>query len=202
MNDLDDESRRTLHILDEVAKNHRISQRALSERLGVALGCTNLYLKRLVKKGFIKLKGIPGRRYFYYLTPAGFAEKTSLAFRYLKGSWRYYEEIREQWRVCFQQLKKEGVERVVLFGVGEMAELAYLSLKECNLHMVGIIDSQCAGSNFCGHKVNPVLALLNINYDRVVLTTIETSPGILNSDFSLLSKHGVPKKMVVGLFSR
>ena len=202
MNVIDEEARRNLHILDEVSRDKRISQRTLSERLGIALGCTNLCIKRLVKKGFIKVKEIPGRQYFYYLTPIGFAEKTALTFRYIKGSWRYYKEIRDQWRVCFQQLREDGVERVVLFGVGEMAELAYLSLKESKLHVVGIIDSQCAGSNFCGHKVNPVLALLDINYDRVVMASIETSPGILNSNFSLLSKHGVSKKMVVGLFPR
>ena len=98
MNGMDDESRRTLHILDEVAKDHRISQRALSERLGVALGLTNIYLKRLINKGFIKVKGIPGKRYFYYVTPRGFAEKSALSLSYMQFSWRYYQEIRAQWR--------------------------------------------------------------------------------------------------------
>ncbi|MEW6325476.1 MAG: winged helix-turn-helix transcriptional regulator, partial [Nitrospirota bacterium] len=191
MNSLDDEARRTLHILDEVAKDHQISQRALSERLGVALGLTNIYLKRLINKGFIKVKGIPGRRYFYYLTPRGFAEKTALSVRYMQFSWRYYQEIRTQWRTRFAQLHDDGVRTIVLCGTGELAELAYLSLRESDLQVVAVVDEAQAGANFCGHKVDPVSALSRLSYDRVILASGGADSGFERRARAQLAALGV-----------
>ena len=199
MNSMDDEARRTLHILDEVAKDHRISQRALSERLGVALGLTNLYLKRLVNKGYIKAKGIPGKRYFYYLTPQGFAEKTALSLSYMKFSWRYYQEVREQWRGQFERLRAEGVRSVVLCGTGETAELAYLSLRESDLQVVAVIDDERIGSNFCGHTVEPIAALARLRFDRIIMASAGADPAGERRTQGELAKLGVPPASVVGL---
>ncbi len=199
MNGMDDEARRNLHILDEVAKDHQISQRALSERLGVALGLTNLYLKRLIGKGYIKVKGIPGKRYLYYLTPTGFTEKTSLSMRYMQFSWRYYQEIRMQWRSRFERLQAQGVKRIVLCGTDEVAELAYLSLRETSLQVVAVIDEHRAGSNFCGHQVEPFSALKNLDYDRVVLTMVGAQNGAEQRDRDRLAASGVSTERIVGL---
>jgi len=199
MNGMDDEARRNLHILEEVSKNHQISQRALSERLGVALGLTNLYLKRLVKKGYIKVKGIPGKRYLYYLTPTGFAEKSTLSIQYMQFSWNFFQGIRTQWRDQFQQMGSEGVTRVVLCGTGELAELAYLSLRESALQVVAVVDDDRAGSNFCGHTVEPLSALNTLRYDRVILAAAGVDPEAQTKLRAVVSAQGVPDARVVGL---
>ncbi len=49
-----------------------VTQRNLAKKLGIALGLTNLYLKRLARKGYIKLKTVPPKRIKYYLTLKGF----------------------------------------------------------------------------------------------------------------------------------
>ena len=199
MNDMDDETRRTLHILDEVAKDHQISQRALSERLGVALGLTNLYLKRLVNKGYIKVKGIPGKRYFYYVTPSGFAEKTALSMRYMQFSWRYYQVMRAQWRGQFDQLRADGVRAVILCGTGEMAELAYLSLRESDLQVAAVVDDARIGSNFCGHKVEPLSALAHLTFDRVMLAAVGADPEGERRAREALAAVGVPPSRIIGV---
>jgi len=199
MNGMDDESRRTLHILDEVSKNHRISQRALSERLGVALGLTNLYLKRLVKKGYIKVKGIPGKRYLYYLTPTGFAEKSSLSIQYMQFSWNLFQDIRARWRDQFQRLGEQGVKRVVLCGTNELAELAYLSLRESVLHVVAVVDDERVGSNFCGYTVEPFDALPGLRCDRVILAAAGVDPEAQATLRAVMHAQGVPDSHVVGL---
>jgi len=190
---------RDLEILTAIAEGHPLTQRDLAERLGVALGLTNLYLKRLIKKGYIKVKGIPGKRYLYYLTPTGFTEKTALSMQYMQFSWNFFQGIRAQWREQFQRLAAQGVKQVVLCGTGELAELAYLSIRESDLQVVAVVDGERAGSNFCGHTVEPLTALNNFRYDRVILAAAGVDPEAQRELRTLMSAQGVPDERIVGL---
>ena len=88
----DPEESLTLEILDTVQRNEQLSQRHLSRQLGVALGLANSYLKRCVRKGWVKVQQAPANRYLYYLTPTGFAEKSRLTAEYLSTSLGFYRE--------------------------------------------------------------------------------------------------------------
>ena len=89
INDVD-ENTITLGVLSAIEEDDRATQRAISRDLGIALGLTNAYLKRCVKKGFIKVRQIPANRYTYYLTPQGFAEKSRLTAEYLSISFNFF----------------------------------------------------------------------------------------------------------------
>ena len=73
MNAVEREDDHTLGVLSAVSEEGNLSQRRLALHLGVALGLANSYLKRCVKKGWVKVHQVPGNRYLYYLTPRGFA---------------------------------------------------------------------------------------------------------------------------------
>ena len=75
-----------LGLLDAVEQDRAQSQRHLASELGIALGLVNAYLKRCIKKGLVKVSEAPARRYAYYLTPKGFAEKSRLTVEYLSAS--------------------------------------------------------------------------------------------------------------------
>src|SRR5262245_41785569 len=75
-----------LELLDAVEQNRAQSQRLLASELGIALGLVNAYLKRCIKKGLVKVRSAPARRYAYCLTPQGFAEKSRLTVEYLSYS--------------------------------------------------------------------------------------------------------------------
>src|SRR5437899_9692839 len=82
---------REFEILTAIAEESSTTQRVLAARLGVALGLTNLYLKRLVKKGYIKVAGFPHRpaarkRLRYLLTARGLTEKSRLTYDYMSSS--------------------------------------------------------------------------------------------------------------------
>ena len=64
----------TLGVLNAVDENSGVTQRGVAKEVGIALGLTNTYLKRCVKKGLIKVQQAPANRYAYYLTPKGFSE--------------------------------------------------------------------------------------------------------------------------------
>src|ERR1700757_4599773 len=96
---MDLQDQRDLHLLDEVARNDRVTQRSLSKSLGVALGLTNLYLKRLARKGYIKITTIPSHRIKYLLTPRGMAEKSRLTYLYMQYSLLFYRDMRQRLKI-------------------------------------------------------------------------------------------------------
>src|ERR1700735_2393758 len=79
-----------LGLLSSVETDGARSQRHIAAELGIALGLVNAYLKRAVKKGLVKVQDAPARRYGYYLTPQGFAEKSRLTVRYLLNSFSFF----------------------------------------------------------------------------------------------------------------
>ena len=171
------QTERDLEILTAIGEGTPFTQRALAERLGVALGLTNLYLKRLAGKGFIKIREFPSKpharkRLRYVLTPKGVGEKARLTYEYMGYSLRLYRRTRENLREGMAQLARSGMKRVALYGVGEAAELAYLTLKEFGLEPVGVFAAQPAG-DFLGFPVRPAAALANADFDAVVVATFE-----------------------------
>src|SRR3990172_8926901 len=131
---------KSLQILDELSNNDSLTQRDLSSRLGIALGLVNSYIKNLVAKGFITVKNIPPKRYAYYLTPMGFAEKTRLTYDLLHDYTRIYREARANLKTLFSGLSNEGIKTVAFAGADEVAEIAYLTLQETPLKLAGVVD--------------------------------------------------------------
>ena len=140
------EKHRSLQILSELSDNDSLTQRDLSGRLGIALGLVNSYIKNLMAKGLITVKAIPPRRYAYYLTPKGFAEKTRLTYNLLQDYTRIYREARANFKRLFSELSSDGVKTVVFAGADEVAEIAFLTLQETDIELRGIIDEEMAGT--------------------------------------------------------
>ena len=140
----------TLDLLDIVSVEETISQRSLADRLGVALGLTNAVLKRCVKKGLLKIRQVPARRYAYYLTPQGFAEKSRLTAEYLSYSLQFYREARQEYTDIIHFCETRSWNRVILYGATELAEIATLAARSADVEIVGILDPGRNESNFCG----------------------------------------------------
>jgi DNA-binding MarR family transcriptional regulator len=165
------EQQRALRILTELSGNDSLTQRDLSGRLGIALGLVNSYIKNLVAKGYITVKSIPSRRYAYYITPKGFAEKTRLTYTMFQDYTRIYREARENLKKLFHELRADGVSRVVFAGADEVAEIAYLTLQETDMEFAGIVDEEMAGKKFFGRDIRPVSDIPSMDYDCIVLAS-------------------------------
>src|SRR2546425_11059614 len=137
---MDLQGKRDLQLLSEVERDACVTQRSLAKNLGVALGLTTLYLKRLARKGYIKITTIPKHRIKYLLTPRGMAEKSRLTYLYMQYSLSYYRDMRQRLKVVLTGLASAGAKRVVICGTGELAELAYISLREMDWTLVGFVD--------------------------------------------------------------
>ncbi|MFZ9487715.1 MAG: winged helix-turn-helix transcriptional regulator, partial [Alphaproteobacteria bacterium] len=113
-----------LGVLDAVERDHAITQRSVAEELGIALGLANAYLRRCVRKGLVKVQQVPRRRYAYYLTPQGFAEKSRLTAQYLSHSFSFFRRARAHRGADLAALRARGWRRMALYGSGDLAEIA------------------------------------------------------------------------------
>lgn len=191
---MDLQGQRDLQLLNEVERNAGITQRSLAKKLGVALGLTNLYLKRLAHKGYIKITTIPRHRIKYLLTPRGMAEKSRLTYLYLQYSLTYYREMRERLKHVLSGLSGTGTKRIVIYGTGELAELAYLSIREMDLTLVGFVDGK-EGGTFLSYPIWTVEALPNWEFDAVLIADLENATKIRTR----MVRVGVPREKIVTL---
>ena len=147
-----------LGVLTAVDRDAEISQRTISREVGVALGLANAYLKRCVRKGWIKVQQVPRRRYVYYLTPQGFAEKTRLAGEYFSASFTFFRRARDQLSELMDLCASNGWHKVTLVGVSDLAEVATICAQKYPVQIFAVIDEGQAGNQFYGVPVVADLA--------------------------------------------
>lgn len=128
-----------LGVLDVVERDPSVTQRSLARELGIALGLANAYLRRCVRKGLIKVREVPRRRFAYYLTPQGFAEKSRLTATYLSDSFSLFRQARTQCAELFKLAAARGQRRLALLGHGDLAEIASLVARDHPVEIVGVI---------------------------------------------------------------
>ncbi len=198
---MDAQKRRELELLRELAESEGITQRALAKKLGIALGLTNLYIKRLAKKGFIRIINIKRSRIRYLLTPRGIAEKAHLAYQYMEYSLGYYTNLRETYRQRLLPLRRSNGRRVILVGTGEVAEIAALVLWELDLILEHVVDDEKSGTTFLGHKVSTLAEIPEMSFDWIVLAVLDGSEGLRRRlqafpipDDRIIALHDVPAR--------
>jgi len=190
---MDVEEHRDLRMLEAVHQDSRVTQRGLASQLGIALGLANVYLKRMIHKGFIKCVNVQPNRIAYLVTPRGIAEKARLTYEFMDYSLHLYGEVRQHLRTVLVDCAAEG-QRVAICGRGEAAELAYLSLKESGLEPVAIFDSE-GGAQFLGMTVLPIEAHAQVEYDLIIVATLERSGQRLSDCLNV----GVPREKLFPL---
>src|SRR5437016_14165989 len=118
---MDRHDTRALEILSAIEEGRPLSQRALAERLGIALGLVNLYLRRLSRKGYVKITEFPTKpaarkRLRYLLTAKGLTEKSRLTYEHMLYSLHLFRRTRETLRGSLALMAGHGMKRVALYG--------------------------------------------------------------------------------------
>ncbi|MCG2758052.1 MAG: winged helix-turn-helix domain-containing protein [Desulfobacteraceae bacterium] len=163
-----------LNILQEIDSDGKCTQRELARRSGLALSYLNVYLKGLVRKGYVSTRDMPGRRLWYNLTPAGIAEKAKMTLEYMKWSLSKYQDIRERVRIVCQKLKHENKLNIVICGVSDAAEIFYLATIESGVKVVAVVDDSKAGKKWLNFSVKKVSSLKNkVAYDTIIIGDID-----------------------------
>lgn len=183
---------RSYLLMEEIAREEPMSQRELSRRLDIAVGLVNSYLKNLVSKGYVRIKSFPKKRYAYILTPQGIAEKTRLAYQHLSYFTNLYRIARQDYATLFRALAGSGVKRVSFCGVDEVAEIAYLSLRETGIELAAIMDDSRAGEVFFDARVMSIEEGIRNGADRIVITSFKRSAALLD----MLLQQGCDSRII------
>lgn len=164
-----------LGLLDAVDQNQAQSQRHLASELGIALGLVNAYIKRCIKKGLVKVRQAPARRYSYYLTPQGFTEKSRLTVEYLSVSFGFFRQAKTHCSDLLRQAKVRGINKVVLIGQSDLAEIAALCALEQSVEIVGLVQEGATQKQFIGLPVFESVDDISTPFDAVLITALVNS---------------------------
>lgn len=185
---------RDLHLLSELTQRPRTTQRELAKRIGAALGLTNLLLRRLVKKGYIKIIGTQRNRIRYLITPKGIAEKTRLTYEYVEYSLQLFGRVRLFLREQLELLARTGQRRILLYGTGDMAEIAFLTVREVGLELAGVVEQIPQGAEFLGAQVQGLGQLAPATFDRLIICSLRGGAEELQA---LLAVEGVAERLII-----
>jgi DNA-binding MarR family transcriptional regulator len=191
---MDRDTTREFEILTAIGEGRPLTQRALSQRLGVALGLTNLYLRRVVSKGYVKISRLDRRRLGYLLTTRGLAQRSRLTYEHMTYWASLYRRARTQLREGLTPFLARGMERIALYGTGEPAELAYITLRELGVEPVGVFDRDARGT-FLGQPVRDPRELAREIVDGIVLASFERP----DAQMAELESLGIPREKFVPL---
>lgn len=148
----------------------------------------------MARKSYIKIATIPRKRIKYLLTPSGITDKTRPTYEFMEYSLTYYRRMRQQLASSATALLQSGAKRIVIYGTGEVAELAYLSLAESGLKPVAFVGQHQAGSFFfC--PVVPLEALRGVDFDGVLVAEL----GEFEAIKAGLIQAGVPEQKITPL---
>lgn len=169
MADLTDQDEVTLKLLNTVRDDADATQRTISNDLGIALGLTNAYLKRCVKKGLIKVGQAPANRFKYYLTPKGFMEKSRLTAEFLTQSFNLFRYAREETARLYDQCNNQGWQRLILIGASDFSEIAIFGVQDAGID-VAVYDRRGPDiTSFCGARVIHDLSNAAGDFDAAII---------------------------------
>ncbi len=143
------------NILKTIESDSTVSQRGLSSQIEINVASVNFALKRLIKKGFIRMVGVNPRRIQYFITPEGLREKTQLAYSFFGRNFHFYKEIRSDIESRIAKATNGKETEIAIYGVGELSEIAYMVVSLMKWRFLGFFldGSKITNDEIFGHKV-------------------------------------------------
>ncbi|MEW5870881.1 MAG: winged helix-turn-helix transcriptional regulator [Chloroflexota bacterium] len=121
---------RELILLEQIENDPDVTQASLATQLGVAVGTVNWHLKRLIEKGYVKVKRAQRRKLRYIITPEGLALRARLTVNYIENSMRLYRKTRQRVRDLLSEVRQAGYDQVQIKGDGDIADICRLTCLE------------------------------------------------------------------------
>jgi DNA-binding MarR family transcriptional regulator len=186
-----EDARILLDLLNSVERDGGQSQRRLASELGIALGLVNAYLRRCVKKGLVKVTAVPTRRYIYYLTPQGFAEKSRLTVEYLSVSFGFFRRAKAECGAVFGTAAERGFSRVAFAGISDLAEIAMICSLDTGVKVTAIVDGRSPLSHFAGVPVAAGFEAIVGGCDAIIITDLQRAVELTSEAHALFGPERV-----------
>lgn len=130
------EEPRELTLLEKIENDPDVNQSTLATQLGVAVGTVNWHLKRLIAKGYVKVKRAERKKLRYIITPEGIALRARLAVDYVERSFSLYRKTRQRVREYISEVQGAGYDRLRIIGKGDVADICRLTCLEHGINVV------------------------------------------------------------------
>lgn len=135
------DSDRELVLLEQIETNPDVTQASLANQLGVAVGTVNWHLKRLISKGYVKVKRAQRRKLRYIITPEGIAFRARLTVNYIETSMRLYRRIRQHVSDLLVTARQAGYDQVRINGDGDIGDICRLTCLEMGIKVTDKADA-------------------------------------------------------------
>jgi DNA-binding MarR family transcriptional regulator len=135
------EELRELTLLEKIENDPDVNQSTLATQLGVAVGTVNWHLKRLIAKGYVKVKRAERKKLRYIITPDGIALRARLAVDFVERSFSLYRKTRQRVREYLSEIKGAGHNRIRIIGKGDVADICRLT---CLEHGIAVVNDKNA----------------------------------------------------------
>jgi len=121
---------REFELINIIGAQLGANQRDLSKQLDISLGMTNLLVRRLVVKGYIRIRQLNKKKTEYIITPKGFTEKYHKSVHYTLKTIRSIGLVREQLNIVIKRLFDQGERVFFILGSSDLVELVEMSLSQ------------------------------------------------------------------------
>ena len=145
------ETAREMELLEHIESNPDVTQASLATQLGVAVGTVNWHIKRLIDKGYVKIKRAERKKLRYIITPEGIAMRALLTVDYIEKQFLLYRNTRQRVREHLEEIKTAGYEKVSIRGEGDVADICRLSCLEQGVAITN--DEHAPALEIAGLKV-------------------------------------------------
>ncbi|MBN1864510.1 MAG: hypothetical protein JW808_06380 [Victivallales bacterium] len=157
-----------LEILRHVETTPRLNNRMAAAKLGCSVKLAHALISKMVDRGLLHVKKLHSRRWDYFLTPHGIAEKGRLTYEFLDFSLNFYHNARKHSSLTCRRLAEAGKKEIAFLGTGDLAEIVYLGVKEWGLELVEVFDGNTP-KTFLGHPVQPIKELPGSKADAIIV---------------------------------
>jgi DNA-binding MarR family transcriptional regulator len=145
------ETSRELSLLENIERDPDVTQLSLATQLGVAVGTVNWHIKRLIDKGYVKVKRAERRKLRYIITPEGIALRARLTVDYVDQQFLLYRNTRQRVKEHVEKIRQAGFDRVRILGEGDVADVCRLTCLEQGMTVA--TDSDAPTLEVAGLKV-------------------------------------------------
>jgi DNA-binding MarR family transcriptional regulator len=145
-----------LQLLRHLEQSPDMTHRVAADKLGVSVKLVNSVIRGLLHRGFIHATRRDGRSLCYFMTPEGIREEMRLTYEFLDFSRQFFREARSRSSAVCRDLRQAGIRNVAFLGCGDLAEIAFLGVKEHDLRLTAVFAGEGAGNSFLGLPVRRV----------------------------------------------
>ena len=130
------ESVRELALLETIERDPDVTQASIATQLDVAVGTVNWHLKRLIEKGYVKIKRANRKKLRYIITPEGIAFRARLTVDYIEQQFLLYRRTRQRVKEHIERVRQAGFDRLSVRGDGDVADICRLTCMEQGMAVV------------------------------------------------------------------